>query len=358
MEQFFLVKTLNDPQYFPENKNIEISLEKSNSVISDINSNSNININEDNDKTKNDKNDVISFNSQETIKNNKDNIFSNFISGNMFENEAINYLRSKLMNNLEISSVFYTITKLKNQSLSIFYNEFDGIFIIKDRIQFDKNIIRINCKYENDTFINSKKEGNDVVEIKGKNLLFIETKKNANFGGSVFGKLTEKVYKFRNFIDYLYGTKDYGVVILYLYDNEFCYNLKDFEKFKKAISQIKQKNEVKGIETYTIYTFYIYNNISLYNHFVIKNELNKTNIKLDYIKDDLNNTKIELNNTKIELNSTKIELNNTKIELNNMNNELSKFKNEFNEEKRKLNNKLEKLTKLVSDKFGIEADSI
>jgi len=227
VEQFFLIKTLNESQYFPEN--IEISLEKSSSVISDINSSSNIK--DDNDKIKNDKSDKISFTSQENIKNNKDNIFSKFINGNMFENEAINYLRSKLMNNCEISSVFYTNIKLKNQSISIFYHEFEGIFIINDKIQFDKNIIRINCKYENNTFINCKKEGKDILEINGKNLLFIEAKKNANFGGTTFEKLVDKVYKFRNFIDNLYGTKDYGVVILYLYNNEFIYNLKDFEKF-------------------------------------------------------------------------------------------------------------------------------
>ncbi len=71
VEQFFLVKTLNESQYFPEN--IEISLEKSSSVISDINSSSNIK--DDNDKIKNDKSDKISFTSQENIKNNKDNIF-------------------------------------------------------------------------------------------------------------------------------------------------------------------------------------------------------------------------------------------------------------------------------------------
>ena len=71
VEQFFLVKTLNESQYFPEN--IEISLEKYSSVISDINSSSNIK--DDNDKIKNDKSDKISFTSQENIKNNKDNIF-------------------------------------------------------------------------------------------------------------------------------------------------------------------------------------------------------------------------------------------------------------------------------------------
>ncbi len=57
---------------------------------------------------------------------------------------------------------------MKNKSISIFYTEFDGIFIIKDTVQFDKNIIRINCKYEKDICTNSKKEGDDVLEIKGK----------------------------------------------------------------------------------------------------------------------------------------------------------------------------------------------
>ncbi len=57
----------------------------------------------------------------------------------MFENEAINYLRSKLMNNCEISSVFYTNIKLKNQSISIFYHEFEGFLSLM--IKF--NLIRI-----------------------------------------------------------------------------------------------------------------------------------------------------------------------------------------------------------------------
>ena len=70
VEQFFLLKTLKDPEYFPEN--IEISLEESCSVISDSG------IIGDNDKTNNksqkNKSDKNSITSQENLENNKANL--------------------------------------------------------------------------------------------------------------------------------------------------------------------------------------------------------------------------------------------------------------------------------------------
>ena len=65
----------------------------------------------------------------------------------------------------------------------MFFNEFDAIFKVDNKITLNRGIVRINCIYNND-----KKEYFDcsdmeIFEIPAKSLLFIEVKKTPNYEG-------------------------------------------------------------------------------------------------------------------------------------------------------------------------------
>ena len=86
-------------------------------------------------------------------------------------------------------NIFYTIRNIidendngKNKN-SIFYNEFDSVFKIKNDINFDNNILKINFKYEKKIFQNNEDnkatKKNDII-INEKNLVFVECKYEAN----------------------------------------------------------------------------------------------------------------------------------------------------------------------------------
>ena len=86
-------------------------------------------------------------------------------------------------------NIFYTIRNIidendngKNKN-SIFYNEFDSVFKIKNDINFDNNMLKINFKYEKKIFQNNEDnkatKKNDII-INEKNLVFVECKYEAN----------------------------------------------------------------------------------------------------------------------------------------------------------------------------------
>ena len=271
------------------------------------------------------------------MKRKKEKDIDNYIRGNVFENEVSNYLKNKILNseNKELPNIFYTIRNLydkddKSQNIKLnFFNEFDAVFMIENDINFDDNILKINFKYENKIFENNQdnkaKNTNNLI-IKGKNLVFVECKYEANYNKAFEdGKLFKKIYKFRDLIDKTFGTKGYGVIILYLYNTKFIYETKDFNNFKNAISTgfskcLKEKDDVL---MYNVFSFYINASVYMFNYSNVYNEIKdvkekqqKTEKKLN---DALNNTRNELNNTKNELDKLKAELDELKVILNNMN---------------------------------------
>ena len=215
---------------------------------------------------------------------------------------------------MELPNVFYALREIKEIKdekkekiiKSIFYNEFDSIFKVKEKIQFDENIVKINCKYEQEKFEDTKNKDKNILEIKGNNLVFVEVKTEANFS-NIFLELFEKIYKFRNLIDNMYGTKEYGTIILYLYDTKFIYDLKDFQLFTSSITNAinicKSKN-MEEVAKYNVYTFYVYDNVYLSNYSDINKKLEKNEKDLKNIKNLLNHTEQKLNNTEQKLSKT------------------------------------------------------
>ena len=183
-------------------------------------------------------------------------------------------------NNLELPNVFYTLRDIivgKDTKKTFFYNEIDSIFMIENDVEFDKNIFKINCKYENSLFDNTKLGNSDTLKIKGKNLVFVECKTKAKFSG-IFGKIFLFIHKFRSLIDNIFGTKDYGVIILYLYDNYFIYHSNDFECFQNAVNDAFndcKKLGIEGMEKCNIYSFYTYDNVYMFNNSNIQDEVDE-----------------------------------------------------------------------------------
>lgn len=325
-EQFFLQKTLNEPNYYYENLEFSLSQSKSskdqssshsnqNDTNIPINNNNNININLNNTNTTNNNINInlnninTTNNSINIINNNNINIINNnniaknvryikgdqkkiddFIKGNVFEIEVNNYLRKKICSvdgNIELPNVFYAIKKIEkdnNEVKSLFYNEFDSVFLVNNDIAFDKNIIKINCKYENHNFENTKEKvsnnagekDSDNLTITGKKIVFVECKIKQDFKKDLDnGKLLKKLCIFKDLIENIYGINNYGILLLYLYDTNFCVN-NDFNMFKNALISSRLMCSIEGmkeVEDYDVFSFYIYHNMYIYNYFGVNKEL-------------------------------------------------------------------------------------
>ena len=235
LKQFFLAKNLNGEKEDFNLDNLEIHSKSS------------------------EKSSKNSKHSKTSINEIKDNKICSYISGHIFEEEVIEYLRSKLIKlYIEIPNVFYSI---KNDKNGMFYNEFDAIFKIDNKLTLNRGIVRINCIFTNDHSSKEFSDFNDkeIFEIPGKSLLFIEVKKSANFEGH-FPELFAKIKKYRNLINDIYNTSDYQIIILYFYNNLFISSNDYFEKFKTGITKGKNSGE-----SYPVYSFYIYDNIYLFN---------------------------------------------------------------------------------------------
>ena len=225
----------------------------------------------------------------------------NFIKGNIFESEVNGYLRRKLFQeewNIELPNVFYSINK--NVGYKFFYNELDCVFKVNNSIKFDENIVKINCKYENGQFENSKKNNRNFLEIAGKNLVFVECKFSGDFCDK-FQKLFKKIHTFRSLLDNIFHTQGYGTKILYLYDNEFINNNVCFSRFcstvKKAIN-ICVENGMKDVINYDLFAFYTNSNVYIYNYSNIDKELNKLKVQQNKDRLELQDTKKELEGLK------------------------------------------------------------
>ena len=191
-----------------------------------------------------------------------------FIKGNNFESGVNDYLRRKIINanedNRELPSVFYTINENKNYK--IFYNEIDSIFIIEDGVSFYENILKINCKYENKEFENSKTENPNFLKIEGKCLLFVECKISGDFCG-VIESLFKKIYRFRSLLDDIFHTKGYKTKILYLYDNQFINPNSSYRKFVSATENAITnclRDGMTDVQNYDLFAFYICSNMYIY----------------------------------------------------------------------------------------------
>ena len=331
LNQFFLATSLNGLNKEYDLDNIEISTKDNKSE----------NENEKQNNISNEKSDKVlsetgSNDSHKSIRNNRDNKICEYVSGNVFEGEVIQYLKSKLDNYcIEIPNIFYTINKDKK---SIFYNEFDSIFKIDSKIILNKGIVKINFAYDGKEKQFSNFKGQDIVEIPEKSLLFIEVKKSQNFEG-VFTELFLKINKFIDFINQKYKTYDYRIIILYCYNTIYISSKNDETLFRNAVKKALKFGQ------YTIYSFYIYDNIYLYNDSEnqkrLEDDLKKTNEKLYKVEKELEINKTELKDTKSELKDTKSELNNTKLRLENLEKIVKNFiPNWPNENIRFINNEL------------------
>ena len=280
-EQFFLEKALVTEKYNQEN--LEFSL-------SDIKGSQN-------SQSKNSsKNEKETFKSREDFKDEMD--VDKYFRGHILESEVINYLRNRIGiyegKNNELPTVFYAIKDKK-----FFYNEFDSIFMLDNEIKLNENIVRVNCKYESGLFENSKKVNKNSLEIKGKNVVFVECKSSGDFG-NIFLKLFKKIYRFRSLLDNIFDIKDYGTKILYLYDTKFLERNVCFERFcsavQNAISICSEENKY-DVKNYDVLAFYINSNVHLYNYESIEKELK--NVKIQQEKEKIQQKK-ELENVKIQ----------------------------------------------------------
>lgn len=214
----------------------------------------------------------------------------NYIKGNIFECEVCDYLRNKICSikdNKELPNVFYALRTINdNTDLTYFYNEFDSVFYVENEVVFDNNIFKINCKYENATFENTKRtENSTLLSLKGKNLVFVECKNEGNFY-SGFDKLFQKIYDFRNIIDYIFGLKDYSITILYLYNSKFIIRECAFQRFQTSIEEAIRNSEKEGVDKYNIFSFYTYDNVYIYNYYSINNQLNKLKGEYEKLKSE------------------------------------------------------------------------
>ncbi len=225
-----------------------------------------------------------------------DFFFCNYISGNIFEDEVINYLKSKLDQFcIEIPNVFYTY---KKSQTSFFYNEFDSIYKIDNKISLNKGIVRIKYTYNANKSMFNNLEDKDVFEIPEKSLLFVEVKKNQNFEG-IFTELFLKINKIKNLINDIYDTYDYNIIILYFYNTSYIKSKDDFINFQNGI---RNASIASNYEKYDVYSFYIYDNIYLYNTSENQKKLEKKfNYENEQIKNELAQTKNTLTQTQERL---------------------------------------------------------
>lgn len=332
-EQFFLIKTLTNKEYYPENikisldsnskkKNKSDNIEKTEKAEKSKNKEITDDKNKDfefikknkakSDIEKNNKNkNSINYVDEKTISNIKDNIFCRFIKGNILECEICNYLRTKINesdDNMELINVIYAIKEIEinNQKIkSMFYHEFDSVFCLNEDVEFDENILKINCKYEDGKYEDTKNSKNKTkFVLKKNNIVFVEVKNEANFPNA-FNDLFSHIYKFRSLLDNIYQTKGYGTIILFLYNNKFIYDLKDFRFFKLSIDAILKKNkQQKEMENYSVYAVYSYDNVFIYNYSIINKELAKVKNILESTEHKLESTEHKLELTQQKLEST------------------------------------------------------
>ena len=313
----FKVNNNNSINIKYNNINIQDKTKNSNNVNKKlIQSNNNINNNIYNpDINNNNKNNI----KIEEINKNKEKYIYNYFRYNDLENDVINYLKKKILNgknNKELPNIFYSIRNLDDKYdkvdniKSIFYDEFDSVFMVKNDINFDDNKVKINFKYENKIFENNKAKNTNNLIIKGKNLVFVECKYEANYNKAFEdGKLFKKIYKFRDLIDKTFGTKGYGVIILYLYNTKFIYEAKDFNNFKNAISTGHSKcpKEKDDVLMYNVFSFYINASVYMFNYSNVYNEIKDVKEKQQKTQKELDNLKAELNELKVILNNMKKE---------------------------------------------------
>ena len=134
--------------------------------------------------------------------------------------------------------------------------------------------------------------------------MFVEVKNEANFPNA-FNDLFSHIYKFRSLLDNIYQTKGYGTIILFLYNNKFIYDLKDFRFFKLSIDAILKKNkQQKEMENYSVYAVYSYDNVFIYNYSIINKELAKVKNILESTEHKLESTEHKLELTQQKLEST------------------------------------------------------
>ena len=249
----------------------------------------------------------------------KENEVDKFIRGYAFECEVCGYLRNKICSikgNIELPDVFYSlkdvkVNNIKNKEKSYFYHEFDSVFYLGNDVEFDKNLFRINCKYENSSFENTKRsENSDVLTIKRNSLLFVECKETGDFN-SVFFELFKNIYKYKNILDYIFKLKGYSIKILYLYRYEFIDRNCNFQRFKEsvinAINKCKTENII-GVDSYNILAFYTYDSLYLNNYYSVTNELKdvKNNQKKD--RELIEKTQRECKELEIKYNQTQEKL--------------------------------------------------
>ena len=316
--QFFLRKELNTKKYLSD---LEISLPSSSQTSKNIQENNNeTNMNKINPEG----NKIEQDNSKDMFSVFKEEKkLGKYIKGHAFECEVCVYLRKKICmdeKNHELPNVFYTLKniKVKNGTKeTFFYNEFDSIFLIENDVEFDKSVFKINCKFENSLFDDTKLGSNETIKLKGKNLVFVECKVKAKFS-KIFEELFPKIYKFRSLIDNIFGTKDYGVIILYLYDNEFIYCSDDFSHFQTAVNNGFDtcKNQgIEGIDKFNIYAFYIYDNVYMHNYSSIQDEVDELKRKQDIMEKKIEAMMEELKryrNNNVNNNNDSIKIENKK----------------------------------------------
>ena len=305
----------------------------------------------------------------------KENNICDFIKGNVFENEVGRYLRNKICSiegNKELPDVYYAIKDIidvkdnNNKKLTFFYNEFDSVFLVKSDVVFDKNIFRINCKYENNKFENSKITNPDILGIKGGNIVFVECKYKANFD-KIFNDIIVKINKFMDLIDNIFGTEKYGITILYLYDTQFIYRTNDYETFTNCVNATLNEPEIKKMKLdnkLSILTFYVYDNIVIYNYANINDELNAVKIQIKKDKEEaeakLNEAQAKWNKERIdaeakwnkERKNAEAKLNNAEAKFNNAEAKLNEAQAKWNKERKDAEAKWNKERKDAETKWN------
>ena len=344
-DQFFLQKTLREKKYYLENLEFSLTPTKSSQKVKSTSSNG-TNNNSNSIKTNKSQGFPIKFQKQKDI--------DKFVKGNVLEGEVCNYLRTKICSgksNVELPNVFYTMRKIKkkgNDVISLFYNEFDAAFIVNESVELDKNIMRLNCKYEGNKCENSKDNNINNLNLKEKRIVFVECKYEENYQAA-FGKtnLFKKIYSFRNLIDEVYGTKGYGITILYIYNNQFINGRDNYCEFVKYLSATFVKcdaEKMNVVRNYDIFSYYVCHNVYIYNYFNLNNELKEVKEELKKNNEKLDTTEIELKKTKNELKNTQDKLKRNDDELKNTQDKLKRTDDELKVTKIQL----EELTKVVN----------
>ena len=91
-------------------------------------------------------------------------------------------------------------------------------------------------------------------------------------------------------IDDIFGTKDYGVIILYLYDNYFICHSNDFICFQNSINSAFsncKKLGIEGMDKFNIYAFYTYDNVYMHNYSSIQDEVDELKKEQNLMKNQI-----------------------------------------------------------------------